>query len=308
MIVRQRFSDMYLENALPAIDEVIFARFKRFPDQYSKIFRLMTSGRSIEQTTEVTGIGGFVVTPEGADTTYDNPAQGFDKTYNHVQYSLGFKATKIAMDDDKWGIIRRMSTELGKSAKDTIEVVAADVLNQAFNPAFPGPDGVELCSLLHPLAHSGGTEQNELSTSADLDPSTLELALTDFRALVDHTGKRIRIPARKLVVAPANEWNASEIVGGPMRSDTANHTINPLRQRSNMPSFSTFFVYDYLTDPDAWFLLADKEDTELRFYWREKFGVSHDIDFDSRTALNAGWMRFSVGFSNFWGVYGSPGA
>lgn len=307
MFIRQQITDLYLTDALPAIDEVIMGRYTRFPKQYSQIFRILNSKRSIEQTTEITGFGQFVTVPEASDTSFDDPLQAFDKTYTHVQRSLGFKVSRIASDDDRWGVVSKLSAELGKSADETENVVAAAIFNNGFDSAFAGPDGKELFATDHPLA-GGGTEQNELTTSADLDVPSLELALTDFRSFTDHRGKKIRIMPRKLIVAPSNEFNAAEILSGPMRSDTAQHTVNAFRHRDGMPSLTEYMVWDYLTDPDAWFLEGDKDDTELRFYWREKFNVEHDVDFMSRSLLTAGWMRFSVGWSSFYGIYGSPGA
>ena len=307
MLVRTQFTDLYLTDALPAIDEVILARYNQFPEQYSKVFRTMNSRRSIEQTTEVTGLGQFVVVPESGDTKYDDPLQGFDKTYTHVQRSLGFKVSRIAADDDRWGFVKKMATELGKSARDTVEIVAAAVFNNGFDGAFTGPDGVALFSTAHPLV-GGGTNKNTLSVAADLDVASLELALTDFRDFRDHRNKRVRIAPRKLIVPPANAFNAAEILKGTWRSDTANHTINAFREWGGMPAFEELMVWDYLTDPDAWFVEGAPSDTELRFYWREKFNIEHDIDFESRSIKTAGWMRFDVGWSAFWGVYGVPGA
>ena len=48
--------------------------------------------------------------PEGGDTRYDEALPGFNKTYVHAQYSLGFRVTKVAMDDDKYGVVRKLST------------------------------------------------------------------------------------------------------------------------------------------------------------------------------------------------------
>src|SRR5262249_26880276 len=119
-------------------------------------------------------------------------------------------------------------------------------------------------------------------------------------------GKRLRIPPKKAIFPAALEFIGAELLGGAERADTANHTINAFRRRSGMPSFDSWMVWDYLTDPHAWFIQGEKEDTELRFYWREQFNTVHDIDFDSRSVKTAGWMRFSVGYNGFYGIYGIP--
>jgi len=304
MFIRTLFPDLYLQSMLPAIDEVVMTKYSRFPDEFSSVFRMESSNRSIEQTTEVTGFGQFGVIPEGDTTRYDQPLPAFNKTYTHAQYGLGFKVTKVAMDDDRFGVVKKLATELGRSAKETIEVTAAAVFNTGFTSA-TGPDGQALFSTAHPLV-GGGTQSNKLSYPTDPDVTSIQLALTAMRTTLDQRGKKLRIPTKCMILPPALEFIGAELLGGPDRADTANHTINAFRRRSGMPSFDSWMVWDYLTDPNAWFLQSEKEDTELRFYWREEFNTVHDVDFDSRSVKTAGWMRFSVGYNGFYGIYGVP--
>jgi phage major head subunit gpT-like protein len=305
MFIRTLFPDLYLQSMLPAIDEVVMTKYSRFPDEFSEVFRMESSSRSIEQTTEVTGFGQFAVIPEGDTTRFDEALPAFNKTYVHGQYGLGFKVTKVAMDDDRFGVVRKLSTELGRSAKETVEVTAASVVNNGFSSSYPGPDGVSLFNTAHPLV-GGGTQTNKLSYATDPDVTSIQLALTDIRQTVDHRGKKLRIPPKKAIFPPALEFIGAELLGGADRADTANRTINAFKRRSGMPSFDSWMVWDYLTDSNAWFLECEREDTEMRFYWREQFNTVHDIDFDSRSVKTAGWMRYSVGFNGFYGMYGVP--
>jgi phage major head subunit gpT-like protein len=305
MIIRTQFPDLFLADALPALDELIFTRFNRHPPQYSRIFSVKGSTRSIEQTSELSGLSTFVTIPEGGNMKYDFAVPGFDKTYTHAQYGLGFAISRIMVDDDRWAIIRKLSSELGRSARETVELHAATVFNNGFSDT--GPDGVSLFNASHPLVKSGGTQDNT-GTAADLDIASLELALTGFRTMTDPAGKKIRLQPRRLVIPPQLEFTASEMLKGTMRSDTANHTINAFKNRVGMGTFDDIFVWEYLTDPDSWYVLADKEDCELRYYWRERPSTVHDVHFDSRTIKTAMWMRYSYGYSNFYGAWGNPGA
>jgi phage major head subunit gpT-like protein len=295
-----------MTSMLPALDEVIFHRFTQHPPQYTKIFRVLDSNRSIEQTSDMADLGTFVEIPEGGDMRYDFAKQGFDKTYTHAQFGLGYKVSRIMVDDDRFGVIKKLAGSLGRSARETIELHAAADLNNGFSTN--GLDGVPLFSSSHPLIKSGGTENNTLAVAADLDIPSLELALTDFRTLVDPTGKKIRLIPELLVIPPQLEFVAAEMLKGSMRSDTANNTVNAFKNRVGISAFDNVMVYEYLTDPDAWFIRGPKEDTELRFYWRERPGTVHDIHFDSRTIKTAMWMRFSHGHSGWYGWYGVPGA
>jgi phage major head subunit gpT-like protein len=306
MLVRTSFPDEYLQTMLPAIDEVVQTKYAQYPDQFSEVFRMETSTRSIEQTTEVSGFGQMAVVPENSPTRYDDPLPLYNKTYVHTQYGLGFKVSKIAMDDDKFGMIRKLSTELGRSAKETTETVAATVFNNGFNSSYPGPDGQPLFSTAHPLAAGSTPQSNRLSYASDPDVTSLQIALSGMRTQLDARGKRQRIPPRKAIFPPQLEFVAAELLGGTDRPDTANRTINAFRRRSGMPTFQEWMVWDYLSDPHAWFIEAEQGDTELRFYTREAFNTVHDIDFDTRAVKTAGWQRFSVGFNGFYGIYGVP--
>lgn len=303
MYVRASFPDLSLQSMLPAIDEVVMTKYSRFPDQYSEVFRGETTTRSIEQTTEVTGFGQFALVPEADSTRYDDPLPGFAKTYIPAQYSLGFKVSRIAKDDDKFGVITKLAAELGRSGKETIEVTAASIFNNGFITT--GLDGKALFATDHPLV-GGGTQTNKLSYATDPDVTSIQLALTDMRQTVDHRGKKLRIPPKKAIFPSALEFIAAELLGGTDRPDTANRTINAFRRRSGMPSFDSWMVWDYLSDPHAWFLEGEVSDTELRFYWREQFNTVHDVDFDTRSLKTAGWMRFAVGYNGFYGIYGIP--
>jgi phage major head subunit gpT-like protein len=304
MFIRTLFPDLYLQSMLPAIDEVVMSKYSEFPEEYSEVYRMETSSRSIEQTTEVTGFGQMAVVPEGENTRYDESLPAFNKTYVHAQYSLGFRVTKVAMDDDKYGVTKKLAGELGRSAKETREVTAANPFNTGFTSAI-GPDGQPLFATGHPLV-GGGTATNKLSYASDPDVTSMQLVLTLMRNTVDHRGKKIRIPPKKAIFPPALEFVGAELLGGTDRPDTANRAINAFRRRSGLPSFDTWMVWDYLTDPDAWFVEGNVSDTELRFYNRESFNTVHDIDFDSRSVKTAGWQRFSVGFNGWYGIAGVP--
>lgn len=293
---------------LPALDTIVFNKFDRFPPQYTGIYRMMGSKKSIEQTSEIAGLGTFDSITEGGNVRYDQSVPAFSKTYTHSQFGLGFKITKIMVDDDRFAIIDKLASDLGRGAKETIEIAAASTFNNGFSSSYLGPDGKALFAVDHPLVKTGGVQTNTLATAADLDITSIELALTDFRRMKDPSGKKIRVRPQQLIVPPELEFAAAEIMYAKERSDTANHTPNAFLNRDGMPNFNKMTVWDYLTDPDAWFISATPEDTELRFYWREKFNTVHDVDFDSRSIKTAGWYRMSYGWSSFYGVYGSPGA
>ncbi len=306
MMIRGNFSDFFLETMLPALNQLIWNRFKQYPEQYSKVFDVQTSDRAIEQTSQVSGMGLFAPINEGGPVRYDQPVQGFDKTFIHSRFGLGFKVSQDLVEDDKMGLVAKMARELGRSCRETIELDAVSVFNNGFSGGPTGPDGKVLFASDHPLVKSGGTQSNLLSVAADLDVISLQLALTDFETQRDSSGKLVHVPCRNLVIAPANRWNVMEILKGTMRADTANNTINAFKYAED--GTPEPFIWRYLTDPDAWFLTAAPSETGLIWFWRRKPYTKGDVDWDTETGKTAMRYRKSHGWSDFYGVYGTPGA
>jgi phage major head subunit gpT-like protein len=304
MFLRTTVPDLFLQTMLPAIDEIVQERYARWPTQYTQVFRMRTTSRGIEQTTEVTGFGQMNVVPETSPVPYSDPLPGLSKTYLTAQYGMGFKVSRLAKDDDRHGTVAKFAGSLGKSAAETKEVVHAAVFNSGFTSTV-GPDGKALFDTAHPLM-GGSTRSNRAAAASDPDMTSIGLALTDMRKMKDHNGKKLRIPAKKAIFPPDLEFIGSQLMGGVDDPSTANRALNPFMRRSGMPSFSEWMVWDYLTDAHAWFIEGDVQDTELRSYEHEAFNTIHDVDFDTRSLKTAGWMRFATGFNGDAGIYGVP--
>lgn len=309
MIIRQNFPDLRLEDMLPAIDEVVFETMNQWPPIGPSLYRTSKSNRDIEQITQVTGLGNFARIEEGEPVRYDRPLPGFNKTYRHVDYALGFMVSHQMLRFEKVGQVKDMSRQLGRSRQDNREVLAATTFNLAFDSGTPIPDGQALCSVNHPLIKAGGVHANRPVIGADLSVDSLQLALTDFRQFRWHSGKRLRLDPKALLVPTPLEWAAIETLnlGQGQRGDTTNNTTNAFNHRIGVRSAMKPVVWEYLLDPRAWFLLAAPEDTDLRWYDAESFTLLHERDFDTRAYKTAGWEAFSFGPADWRGVYGNPG-
>jgi hypothetical protein len=292
---------------LPALELVIWNRYKRFPQQWTRIFAQESTKRGIFQSSQVTGVGLMRGITEGAPVGYDKPLQGFNKTFIPVRFGLGIQCTVDVMEDDsKLGIEAKKSVMLANSCKETMEVMFASAINNGFDPAFPGPDGAALFSASHPLVKAGGFQNNLLPVAADLDQTSLQLALTDYETMLNAEGARMSLPLPRLVVTPANRWSAAEIIESKMRSNTANNAINPLQfANGGLPDW---FVWNYLTDPDAWFLCASPEDTGLLVVFQRKPYTRYWVDDETETGVQAMRFKADYGVADFYGTYGTPGA
>jgi phage major head subunit gpT-like protein len=282
----------------PGFRQIFMNKFAQYAEQYSSVFNTDSSTRAYEDDSFVSGFGLAPVKGQGQGISYADPKQGFDKRYTHVTYGLGYFVTRELFDDDQYGKINRLPRSLARSMRATVETVAANVLNRAFDSTYTGGDAKELCATDHPLV-GGGTQKNELTTAADLDATSFEQALIDIGDTTDDEGILLALRPMKLIVPSELDWAASTLLYSSLDPDSANNAINPAKGR--MP----YMVYNWLTDPDAWFILC--EDHELNFLWRRKIDFTKDNDFDTENARFKSTMRFSVGWSIPWGVFGSPG-
>src|SRR3990167_4260368 len=292
--LRANFGDLLA----PGFMDVYHEEFDRYPDEYTQIFNLKNSARQYE---DLTGVSGFGLVPdknEGEPTTYDDPIQGFNRRLTHTTRSLGFRVTEEMWEDDLYDVMVEMPRALGYSMKQTIETDAANILNRAFNSSYTGGDGVELCSTAHPLT-GGGTEQNELTTAADLSETTLEQAFIDISETTDDRGLKIRLMPRKLIVPQNGFYQASKLINSTLVPESANNAVNPSKGSLQI------IVNHYLTDTDAWFVQCDLH--KLLFIYRVKPGFKRGNDFDTDDAKFKTRSRWVAGWGEWRGFYGSPG-
>jgi len=306
--LRATFPDLYLSR-LAFLEDVLFDQIGLEDGIVSQLFKVRDMGsKPFVRTTTVASFGSVPKKSEGANVTYDDLAQGFDKTYTADTYELAFRTSKEALDDEQEEVVSDAARALGQSMTYTYNVDHAGVFNNGFTttaPGVAGPDALELFSTAHVLV-GGGTEQNELSTDSDLSVSTLRDALNDIADTTDDAGKLLHWRPSILLVPYELQWLASELVMSPGNPESANRATNAFRER---PDGSLRVVaWPYLTDNDAWFLLAEPSVHNVRTYWREKPNIMHDWLFDSSSMavkIRARWIR---GWSDWRGVYGSKGA
>lgn len=285
----------------PGLSEVFFTDLKLAPQQSTAIFNMKSSSKHTEDDLTIGGLETMPEQNEGAAVTYGDPTQGYKKTYTHVQYGLGFAVTRVMWEDDLYGVMAEASRKLSRSAVKAYEVVAANVFNNGFDSTYAGADSLELFSTVHTLLN-GETAGNEPTTACDLNLTTLESAVSAFREIKDDTGAICGVAPRYLVVPNELEFTAKRLLGSEKDPESAENAINPLYNRLNL------IVWDYLTDADAWFLLAAKPEHKLKFFWRIRPTFASDDDFDTGNARFKSRMRFDCGWSDWRGVYGSPGA
>ncbi len=284
---------------------IIFQKYKTYDKVYPRIFNMHSSKKHTEKDYSMAGLGNFLKRNEGTAVTYDKSLPGYSKTYEHVLWSLAFRITQIMMEDDLYGPMAKLAKNLAKNAMFTEEQETANIFNNAFVNTLPenkGGDGLALCHTAHPLI-GGGTYGNRLGTDSDFGVSSLQAMILLMKRTVNDRGQFDRIVPKMILHAPELTWEVDEVLNSTHKPYTADNEINALR-RNRLSAME----WMYLTDEDAWFLLADKDDHDLNFFWRKKLTTDSDVDFDTDDLKFKASMRFSCGFLDWRGVYGTPGA
>jgi hypothetical protein len=294
-----------LKELLPGLNALFGLEYATYGEQHKEIYETETSERSFEEETKLSGFSAAAVKNEGAPIQYDNAQEAFTARYTHVTIAQGFSLTEEAIEDNLYdSLSARYTKALARSMAYTKQVRAASVLNNGFNAAFPGGDGVALFSTAHPLV-SGGTNSNRPSTGADLNETSLEAAVIQIAAWTDERSLLIAAKPRKLIVPPALQFVATRLLDTELRVGTNDNDINALKNNGSIPEGYT--VNNYLTDTNAWFLCTDVPNG-MKHFVRTPLSNSMDGDFDTGNVRYKSRERYSFGFSDPLGMFASPGA
>jgi hypothetical protein len=294
-----------LKELLPGLNALFGLEYKTYGEEHKEIFETETSERSFEEETKLSGFSAAPVKNEGSAIAYDNGQEAWTARYNHETIALGFSLTEEAIEDNLYDTLSsRYTKALARAMAYTKQTKAAAVLNNGFSSTYPGGDGVELFSTAHPLV-SGGTNSNEPSTPADLNETSLEAAVIQIAGWTDERGLLIAAKPRKLIVPPSLQFVATRLLETELRVGTNDNDINAIKNNGSIPEGYT--VNHFLTDTDAWFLTTDVPNG-LKHFVRTPLATSMDGDFDTGNVRYKARERYSFGWSDPLGAFGSPGA
>lgn len=291
------------ELLYPGLAAIWGQSYGDYPTKYSQFFQMKKSNKRFEKEQEMSGFTLASVKDEGDSVDYARLTQGFQKEYNHTTYGLGAIITRELMEDDQYNVIQKVPALLAGALRRTEETVSHNVLNNGFDAAFTGADGVQLFSSAHPNSGSGGgTQSNTAATAADLTETALEAAVIAVRNFRDANNQRISVEPKKLVVSNFDFFNASKILKTKQKVGTADNDINMVAMM-DLELISS----SYLTDPDAWFLITDVENG-LTFYRRREATIERDNDISTQNLAIVTTTRFDTGWTDWRGAWASPGA
>jgi phage major head subunit gpT-like protein len=287
----------------PGLAEV-FGDYPMYPAEYTEIFTTHTSDKAVEIEVEMKLLGLASIKGEGAPTQFQDMGQRVISTYYHRYTSVGFIITRQAMKDNLYeSQFPLQAQSLRNSMLQSKEVNGASVLNNGFSASFPGGDGQPLFSTAHPI--DTGTFANTPSVQVDLNEASLQDAIITISQFRDQAGLVTMTKPTKLVVPSQLQFTADRILHSQFRTGTANNDINAIYNIGAVPQ--GYRVNHFLTDTNGWFLMTDAPNG-LKHYVREALETDVFTDFTSDNLLAKAIERYSFGWSNPRGAFGSSGA
>jgi phage major head subunit gpT-like protein len=294
-----------LKELLPGLNAIFGTEYERYGEEYKELFEIESSERSFEEEQKLSLFGAAPVKNEGSAIAYDTAQEAWSTRYTHETIALGFSLTEEAIEDNLYdSLSARYTKALARAMAYTKEVKGANILNNGFNTSYTGGDGKPLFSASHPLTY-GGTISNIPSTPADLNETSLENAVIQISLWTDERGLLIAAKPRKLIIPSALQFVATRILETELRVGTTDNDINALKNNGAIPEGYT--VNHWLTDTNAWFLSTDVPNG-LKHFVRTPLSTSMDADFDTGNARYKARERYSFGWSDYLGVFGSAGA
>jgi hypothetical protein len=278
--------------------------YQQRADEWNMVFREQKGiPRNYHEEPVLYGFGAAPELPDGMAVTYQSGGVLFLQRYLYKVYGLAFSLTKVLVEDgDHIRIGQTYAKHLAQSLIETKETLGANILNRAFNAAYPGGDGVALVANNHPIVN--GTFSNLLTTPAALSQTSLEQLLIQIRNAVDNNGKRIRLTPKKIVTGPSNVFQAEVLLKSVLRTGTADNDINPVKSMGLLSEGQANL--SRITSTTAWWIQTDAPEG-LKLMMRRPLEKSMEGDFETDSMRYKATERYVFGWTDPRGVFGTPG-
>src|SRR5210317_1565272 len=271
----------------PGLNTLFGLEYDSYPPEYAAVFESNTSQKAFEEDVLLTGFGAAPTKDEGASVSYDSASQQWTARYQHETIALAFSVTEEAEEDGLYGsIASRYTKALARSMASTKEIKAANVL-----------------STTHPTQN--GNQSNTLATAADLSETSLESILINIADMKDDRGLRIAAQGTMLIIPTAYTFVAERLLESQLRTGTADNDLNAIKSGGYLPQ--GYHVMRRLTDSDAFFVKTDVPDG-LKMFQRSPMKKGMEGDFETGNIRYKVRERYSFGFTDWRGVFGTEGA
>lgn len=305
ILKRSNLPDLYLEDALPFLEDVIEEEYMNYPYISEMLFNIREMSNGLAQHTQVSSLSPVGVVGEAEEIPQDRVYQGYATNYRALKYGVLLATSQEAIDDERFDSISKNPKKLGRAVASTREITSAAVFNTGF--ATNGSDGVPLFSTSHPLLAPGaGTSSNLLAVAADLSITSLKDLVTVMKKQLDTAGNKIMIKPKTLLLPSELEYLGYELLHSTYLPEGSLNNVNSMGPQGIFNIAPQ--AWEYLTDADGYFLVADKADHDMYWFWAKQPEIQSEVDFKTNVLMTRVLARWAVGYSDWRGVAGCPGA
>ena len=290
----------------PGLNALFGLEYKRYENQHAEIYVTETSDRAFEEEVMLSGFANASVKPEGSGVVFDNAQETYTARYTMETVALAFAITEEAIEDNLYDrLASRYTKALARSMANTKQIKAVDPLLNGLPSVgtFTSGDGSSLFATNHPTI--AGTVSNTLSTQADLNETSLEDSLIQIAKMTDERGLKIAARGVKMIVPSENQFNAERLMKSQGRTSTADNDINAIVSMGMVPQ--GYRVNNFLTDPDAFYLITDVPNG-MKYFERTPIRTAMEGDFDTGNVRYKARERYRFGVSDYRGIFGVEGA
>lgn len=282
------------------LNKVLGTEYGMVDNEHLPLYEMESSKKAYEEEVMMGQFGLADVKAEGAAVTYDTTRELWTSRYTHDTIALAFAITEEAIEDNLYGTIAKIRAKgLGRAMANFKQIKAAAIFNNGFSTSYLGGDGSPLFSTTHAL-QTGGTVSNRVSV--DLSETALENAVINTSLLVDDRGMLIGSTVKTLHIPPQLQFTAERLLKTTLRPGTADNDINAVKS-----SYGQYFINRRFTDSNAWFIKTDVPDS-TKMFTRVGLQTKMEGDFDTGNMRYKARERYSFGWSNWRGWYGSSGS
>jgi hypothetical protein len=283
-----------------------------------KIFHMNSSDERFVDYQLWENYGAPVRKDPGSPITFGEARQSFSKRFIHDTFALGDLVPKEDWDDDKYGVLHRILPAKGggmaRVFRTNYEIQHANMfvnLGYVSGTNISGSfDGVSLFNSSHPISanNTSVTASNRPSSDVDLSISSYQAAAVNIRTQYEANGYTyLDNEPENLVVHPSLEYVAKQILRGQWERGTADRNANYITEdKVRLTTWKYFKKSGATGTNNAWFLVGRNH--ELLSFLRAAYNVESDFDLYVLAFVFTADMRFSYGWADWRGTYGSLGS
>ncbi len=277
----------------PGLNALFGLEYKRYDNESAEIYVTESSDRAFEEEVMLSGFANANVKAEGQGVSYDEAQETYTARYTMETIALAFAITEEAIEDNLYDrLASRYTKALARSMSNAKQVKAAVPLNNGLPSVatYKTGDTVSLFSTNHTTIN--GSCANTLSTQADLNETSLEQSLIDIAAMTDERGLKIAAKGVKMIVPPANQFNAERLMKSQGRTQTADNDVNAIVSMGMIPQ--GYRVNHFLNDSDSFYIITDVPNG-MKHFERTPLTTSMEGDFDTGNVRYKARERYVFG-------------